>query len=189
MIITCQECNSSFNVEDSLIKETGSKVRCSKCENIFVAYPQSAVDDLLLGLDEQPPDANENLKLDDIDSPPDDFSDEEESFETVSSPEDADDELGIGLGLDPQPVREEEPEEFAENANVSDGTMADFENTTELDEQRFKQSLNDWFQAHFKTHDSRLHKLARLMSHDHVDETTLLSMINKAKRVFLRKVG
>ena len=67
--------------------------------------------------------------------------------------------------------------------------MADFENTTELDDQRFKQSLNDWFQAHFKTHDSRLHKLARLMSHDHVDETTLLSMINKAKRVFMRKVS
>ncbi len=67
--------------------------------------------------------------------------------------------------------------------------MADFENTTELDEQRFKESLNDWFQAHFKTHDSRLHKLARLMSHDHVDETTLLGMIQKAKRVFLRKAG
>lgn len=67
--------------------------------------------------------------------------------------------------------------------------MADFENTTELDDQRFKQSLNDWFQAHFKTHDSRLHKLARLMSHDHVDETTLRGMIHKAKSVFLRKVG
>ena len=67
--------------------------------------------------------------------------------------------------------------------------MADFEKTTELDEQRFKQSLNDWFQAHFKTHDSRLHQLARLMSHDHVDETTLLGMVQKAKRVFLRKVS
>lgn len=133
MIITCQECNSSFNVEDSLIKETGSKVRCSKCENIFVAYPQSPDDDFLLGLDEQLPDSDENLKLDDIDSASDDFSDEEESFETMSLQEDADDELGLGLGLDPQPVREEKSEELAENADGSNGTMADFGNTVEME--------------------------------------------------------
>ncbi len=53
MIITCKECNSSFNVDDSLIKEAGSKVRCSKCENIFVAYPHTPEDDLLLDSDEQ----------------------------------------------------------------------------------------------------------------------------------------
>ena len=67
--------------------------------------------------------------------------------------------------------------------------MEDFESTTTLDKPRFKQSLNDWFQVHFKTHDSRLHKLARLMSHDHVDETTLKGMITRAKSVFMRKVG
>ena len=144
MIITCQECNSSFNVEDSLIKETGSKVRCSKCENIFVAYPQSPDDDLLLGSDEQLPDSDENLDLEDIDSTPDDFSDEEESFETTSLPEDADDELGLGLGLDPQPVREEEPEELSENADGSDGTMADFENTMNIEsDPSFEDMLED----------------------------------------------
>ena len=41
MIITCQECNSSFNLDESLLKPTGSKVRCSKCHKIFVAYPQT----------------------------------------------------------------------------------------------------------------------------------------------------
>jgi pilus assembly protein FimV len=40
MIITCNECNSSFKIGDSLIKATGSKVRCSKCNTVFVAYPQ-----------------------------------------------------------------------------------------------------------------------------------------------------
>jgi predicted Zn finger-like uncharacterized protein len=39
MIITCNECDSSFKIEDSLIKATGSKVRCSKCNSVFVAYP------------------------------------------------------------------------------------------------------------------------------------------------------
>ena len=40
MIISCNECDSSFAVDDNVIKETGSKVRCSKCNSIFVVYPQ-----------------------------------------------------------------------------------------------------------------------------------------------------
>ncbi|OEU71882.1 MAG: hypothetical protein BA864_14950 [Desulfuromonadales bacterium C00003093] len=39
MIITCDECNTSFNLDESLVKQTGSKVRCSRCKNVFVAYP------------------------------------------------------------------------------------------------------------------------------------------------------
>ena len=39
MIVTCNECESSFNVDDSLIKADGSKVRCSKCSSVFVVYP------------------------------------------------------------------------------------------------------------------------------------------------------
>jgi predicted Zn finger-like uncharacterized protein len=39
MIVTCNECESSFNVGDSLIKADGSKVRCSKCSSVFVVYP------------------------------------------------------------------------------------------------------------------------------------------------------
>ncbi len=102
MIITCKECNSSFNVDDSLIKETGSKVRCSKCENIFVAYPHAPEDDLLLNSDEQLLDSDGSSELDDFDSSLDDFFSENESFETTALQKDADDELGLGLGLDPQ---------------------------------------------------------------------------------------
>ena len=65
----------------------------------------------------------------------------------------------------------------------------EFEITTELDEQKFKQRLNDWFQLHFKTHDSRLHKLANLMSHDQVDESTMKTMIRNAKNTLFRKTG
>jgi predicted Zn finger-like uncharacterized protein len=39
MIITCKECESSFQVDDRLIQENGSKVRCSKCSAVFVVYP------------------------------------------------------------------------------------------------------------------------------------------------------
>jgi hemerythrin-like metal-binding protein len=65
----------------------------------------------------------------------------------------------------------------------------DFENSTDLDRQRFGQRLNDWFAIHFKTHDSRLHKLKNLMSHDQVNETTMKIMIRNAKRTLLRNIG
>lgn len=39
MIITCNECSTSFNLDDSLVKANGSRVRCSVCKNIFTAYP------------------------------------------------------------------------------------------------------------------------------------------------------
>ena len=48
MIVTCNECEASFKIDDSLIKDSGSKVRCSKCSSVFVVYPEapdSAVDD------------------------------------------------------------------------------------------------------------------------------------------------
>jgi hemerythrin len=65
----------------------------------------------------------------------------------------------------------------------------DFESATELDEQQFKQKLNDWFQIHFGTHDARLHKLAHLIDHEPVCESTMKTMIQKAKNALLRKTG
>ena len=42
MIITCEACNTSFNLDDKMLKATGSKVRCSVCSNVFTAFPQQA---------------------------------------------------------------------------------------------------------------------------------------------------
>lgn len=39
MILTCGKCNTSFSFDESLIKPSGSKVRCSKCRNVFVVHP------------------------------------------------------------------------------------------------------------------------------------------------------
>jgi len=39
MIITCEACGTSFKIKSSLIKETGSTVKCSKCQQVFIAYP------------------------------------------------------------------------------------------------------------------------------------------------------
>ena len=39
MIITCRNCKTSFKLSDELIKDTGSKVKCSKCKFIFRVFP------------------------------------------------------------------------------------------------------------------------------------------------------
>jgi predicted Zn finger-like uncharacterized protein len=39
MIITCEECDTSFNLDEKFVKPSGSKVRCSQCRHVFVAYP------------------------------------------------------------------------------------------------------------------------------------------------------
>jgi pilus assembly protein FimV len=40
MIITCEECRASFKLSDTLIKPSGSKVRCSKCKHVFVVFKE-----------------------------------------------------------------------------------------------------------------------------------------------------
>ncbi|WP_300673216.1 zinc-ribbon domain-containing protein [Desulfoluna sp.] len=42
MIITCQECDSRFVLDDKLIKPTGSKVRCSSCKHVFKVFAETA---------------------------------------------------------------------------------------------------------------------------------------------------
>jgi predicted Zn finger-like uncharacterized protein len=45
MIINCEKCESKFNLDENLIKETGSKVRCSVCKSIFTVFPQMPEED------------------------------------------------------------------------------------------------------------------------------------------------
>lgn len=39
MIIQCQQCGSRFRLDEGLLREEGSKVRCSLCKVVFMAYP------------------------------------------------------------------------------------------------------------------------------------------------------
>jgi len=39
MMIPCVSCNSMFRLDRIHIKTNGSKVRCSKCHDIFMVYP------------------------------------------------------------------------------------------------------------------------------------------------------
>ena len=39
MILTCQNCSTSFRLDESFLKPSGSKVRCSRCKHIWPARP------------------------------------------------------------------------------------------------------------------------------------------------------
>ena len=39
MIIHCESCYSMFKINSSLVKEGGSRVRCSKCQKVFKVFP------------------------------------------------------------------------------------------------------------------------------------------------------
>jgi len=43
MIIECKQCGSKFKLDEGLIREEGSKVRCSVCKGVFKAYPKGVV--------------------------------------------------------------------------------------------------------------------------------------------------
>jgi len=39
--ITCEKCQTSYQVDDQLIPPEGAPVQCTKCGNLFTAYPQA----------------------------------------------------------------------------------------------------------------------------------------------------
>jgi|SaaInl8_200m_RNA_FD_contig_81_234460_length_1350_multi_4_in_0_out_0_1 predicted Zn finger-like uncharacterized protein len=46
MIISCEECKTRFNLDETLLSKTGSKVRCCVCKNIFIAYPEVLIESI-----------------------------------------------------------------------------------------------------------------------------------------------
>jgi len=43
MIVTCNECDTSFNFPEKYIKDSGTKVRCSKCRKVFSVFPSTPI--------------------------------------------------------------------------------------------------------------------------------------------------
>ena len=64
----------------------------------------------------------------------------------------------------------------------------EFENSTRLDDAKLQQKLADWFQVHFKTHDSRLHQLKAMRHHEPVSRSTLKTLIKNAKDRLLQRL-
>lgn len=60
--------------------------------------------------------------------------------------------------------------------DLRDITM-ELEHTSQLNEQQLKTKLNDWFTIHFKSFDSRLHKLEKLIASNKDTKSGFISVI------------
>ena len=112
MIINCEKCESKFSLDENLLNEKGSKVRCSVCKSIFTVFPpepEKEEDELNTALEETV----------DLDSPP--VFDEGESIEADTDAIEADDDFDKafenalnedlqGEGTDDSEKAEPEPE-------------------------------------------------------------------------------
>ena len=87
MIITCDECSTRFRLDESLLKDEGSKVRCSLCKHVFTAFPTAS--DALL--DMEPP------AQPDMDTPPITFGETGQKDQDKPSWERASDSSGEDL--------------------------------------------------------------------------------------------
>ena len=44
MKISCKSCQSTFYLASSLVEPTGTRLKCSKCHNVFKVYPEESID-------------------------------------------------------------------------------------------------------------------------------------------------
>ncbi|BCS98418.1 hypothetical protein DSLASN_40500 [Desulfoluna limicola] len=142
MIITCQECDSRFVLDDKLIKPTGSKVRCSSCKHVFKVFPEAAapspVEPETLTPEPAPvappPQAQTPRNLDEGD----DLAEElDRELDRLFGPDDDDSFFGEAPAEEaapaaaaapaPAPVPEEAPEESIEEIDLDDLGLDDLD--------------------------------------------------------------
>ncbi|MCK4469991.1 MAG: zinc-ribbon domain-containing protein, partial [Desulfobacterales bacterium] len=109
MIITCEKCYAKFNLDENLLKQTGSKVRCSKCQNIFLAYPPVEMERPVEPAEVSEEEARGTLETEEEALDLADLNLEAE-MELKPEVEEEPEEL-LGLELETEPVAEETPEE------------------------------------------------------------------------------
>lgn len=148
MIITCKACNASFNLNESLLKPEGSKVRCSKCKEVFMAYPPAPPeevkkpDEMLSDLDlelEQETKDSETGQLDDSEFGDLDLPDMERLFAEEEVPEEQGDtdvdieDFKLDLDFESEPDKEpERTEEEAKGGEPDDLDLSDMEELLDI---------------------------------------------------------
>ncbi len=141
MIITCKACNASFNLNESLLKPEGSKVRCSKCKEVFIAYPPvppkevEKPDEIISDFEfEQETEDFETGQLDDSGSDGLDLPDMDKLFSEEEIPEKEDDidEAIDDLEMDLEPEPEKIPEDVKAEAKLGEPDELDLSDMEEL---------------------------------------------------------
>jgi predicted Zn finger-like uncharacterized protein len=57
LVIRCERCSTTYELDESLLAPTGSEVQCTKCQHVFTAYPPQSAGRTLVGVPAQPPPA------------------------------------------------------------------------------------------------------------------------------------
>jgi pilus assembly protein FimV len=158
MIITCKKCDASFNLDESLLKPTGSKVRCSKCKEVFVAYPPEVSEEIEAPLEKEldvedqkvtedlDVDKKETTEPDELDfSDMDKLIDEEDPSEEISD-EDTED-LDIDLDIEPETEKPKEHiEAKADQEEPDELDLSDLENLLDEEEVASETTVDETFE-------------------------------------------
>ncbi len=54
MVIRCERCSTTYELDESLLAATGSEVQCTKCQHVFTAFPPRSPGRTLAGVPAQP---------------------------------------------------------------------------------------------------------------------------------------
>jgi hemerythrin len=102
--------------------------------------------------------------------------------------------ISAHFALEEQMMKRHNYSEYAEHRADHERLLDDigditdeYETSLQLDETGFTDKLSDWFQNHFKIHDSRLHRLASMAEHDNASSLTLKILIQNAKKKLLQR--
>ena len=150
MIITCKECNANFKLDENLLKPTGSKVRCSKCSEIFTAYPPKVSEEIEapieMELDVEDQKVTEDLDVDKkemTDSDELDFSDmdtlidDDQASKSDDIADEAPEELELDLDLDMAPetdIKKEDLEAEVDQEEPDELDLSDLESLLDEEE-------------------------------------------------------
>jgi pilus assembly protein FimV len=160
MIITCKKCDASFNLDESLLKPTGSKVRCSNCKEVFVAYPPEVSEEIEAPLDMEldvedqkvtedlDVDKKETAEPDELDfSDLDKLIDEEEPSEEIS--DEGVEDLDLDLDLDIEPETEKPKEDIEAKVDQEEPDeldLSDLENLLDEEEVASETTVDETFE-------------------------------------------
>jgi predicted Zn finger-like uncharacterized protein len=162
MIITCKKCSASFNLDENLLKPTGSKVRCSKCNEVFVAYPPKISEktkapvEKASDIEDQPDVKALDTEKKEAAGPDDfDFSDMEELLDeekaaegeaaTDKAAEDLELDFDLDMSLDAETIKED-LEAGIEQEEADELDLSDLENLLDAEESAQESDTDDTFE-------------------------------------------
>ncbi len=103
--------------------------------------------------------------------------------------------ISAHFALEEQMMIRHDYDRYAEHKADHDSLLNDirditeeFERSVKLDKPAFEKKLAEWFELHFKTHDSRLHSLSGMHEHEPASLSSRKNLIQHAKDRLLQQM-